>query len=294
MQPRSGQLALTAALAAGFALTAIAQEPMLLGAFVIQSDHAMLGGLSAIEITDDGSGVLLLSDRGALFQGQITRDAAERIETLALVEPELLTGRDGQRGTRAARDSEGMAVDAAGRIFLSFEGDHRVVLHHAFGDTVLPAAPGFAALENNASLEALAADAEGTLYALPEQTADRSADFPMFRYANGAWDESWTLPRQGQFLPVGADFDDRGRFYLLERDFSLLFGFTSRIRRFDVTPQGMQGGAILWQSRHGSYSNLEGLSVWRDRQGRLVATMVSDDNFSPILSTELVEILLTE
>ena len=292
MQPRSGQLALTAALAAGITLTAFAQEPGLLGAFAIRSDHDLVGGLSAVEITEGGTGLVALSDRGALIRGQITRNGAGRVVALALAEPELLNARDGYRGGRAARDSEGLAIAEDGRMFLSFEGDHRVALHHAQGDTILPAAEGFAALQPNASLEALAVDAEGTLYTLPERSGDWDTDFPLFRYANGAWDESWTIPRVGRFLPVGADFDDRGRFYLLERDFSLLFGFANHIRRFEVTAEGMAGGDVVWQSPHGGFSNLEGLSVWRDGQGRLVASMVSDDNFSPILPTELVEIIL--
>ena len=292
MQPRSGQLALTAALAAGIALSALAQEPGLLGAFAIRSEHPMVGGLSAVEITDDGAGLVALSDRGALIRGQISRDAAGRVVALALAEPELLNARNGDRGGRATRDSEGLAIADDGRMFLSFEGDHRVVLHHAHGDTVLPAAPGFAVLQPNASLEALAVDAQGTLYTLPERSGDWDTDFPLFRYANGTWDESWTIPREGRFLPVGADFDDQDRFYLLERDFSILFGFAGRIRRFEVTADGMAGGDTIWQSPHGGFSNLEGLSVWRDGQDRLVASMVSDDNFSPILPTELVEVIL--
>jgi hypothetical protein len=292
MQPRSGQLALTAALAAGIALSAFAQEPGLLGAFAIRSDHPMVGGLSAVEITEDGAGLVALSDRGALIRGQITRDEAGHVIALSLAEPELLTARNGERGPRGARDSEGLAIASDARLFLSFEGDHRVVLHHAHGDTVLPAAPGFSGLQPNASLEALAIDAGGTLYTVPEQPGGAARNFPVFRYANGAWDESWTIPREGRFLPVGADFDDRGRFYLLERDFNLLFGFSNRIRRFEVTAEGMAGGDVVWQSAHGSFSNLEGLSLWRDGQGRLVASMVSDDNFSPILPTELVEIIL--
>ena len=292
MQPRSGQLALTAALAAGIALNALAQEPGLLGAFAIRSEHPMVGGLSAVEITDDGAGLVALSDRGALIRGQISRDAAGRVVALALAEPELLNARNGYRGGRAARDSEGLAIADDGRMFLSFEGDHRVVLHHANGDTILPAAPGFAVLQPNASLEALAVDAQGTLYTLPERSGDWDTDFPLFRYANGVWDESWTIPREGRFLPVGADFDDQDRFYLLERDFSILFGFAGRIRRFEVTSDGMAGGETIWQSPHGGFSNLEGLSVWRDGQDRLVASMVSDDNFSPILPTELVEVIL--
>ncbi|MGI3186843.1 esterase-like activity of phytase family protein [Nioella aestuarii] len=292
MQPRSGQLALIAALAAGISLTAFAQEPGLLGAFSIRSEHPMVGGLSAVEITGGGTGLVALSDRGALIRGQITRDETGRVVALALAEPEILADRNGDLAGRNGRDSEGLAIADDGRIFLSFEGDHRVVLHHAHGDTILPAAEGFAAFQPNASLEALAVGADGTLYTLPERSGDGDPGFPLFRYLNGAWDESWSIPRDGRFLPVGADFDDQGRFYLLERDFSMLFGFANQIRQFEVTSAGMSGGVTVWQSPYGGFSNLEGLSVWRDPQGRLVASMVSDDNFSPILPTELVEIIL--
>jgi len=133
-------------------------------------------------------------------------------------------------------------------------------------------------------------DASGTLYTLPE--VSRGPTIPVFRYTGGEWDDSGSIPRSGRFRPVGADFDDAGRFYLLERDFSLLFGFASRIRRFEVTQAGLTGGAVVWQSAYGTQPNLEGLSIWRDARGRLIASMVSDDNYSPFLPSILVEVVL--
>lgn len=288
MHPRFAAFAIGAALAVGVTLSALAEEAGLLGAFSIRSGHDLVGGLSAVEITEGGTGFTALSDRGALIRGQITRDASGRIETLALAEPELLTTRAGERGHRNGRDSEGLAITDDGRVFISFEGDHRVVLHRAEGAMILPAAPGFAGLEANGSLEALAVDGQGALYTLPE--VSHGPAIPVFRYANGQWDET-SVAREGRFRPVGADIIG-GRFYLLERDFTLLFGFASRVRVFSIGADGLSGGETLWQSSHGSHSNLEGLSLWRDAQGRLIASMVSDDNFSPLLPTELVEIIL--
>jgi hypothetical protein len=289
MYARLAPLAVGAALAVAAALTALADEAGLLGAFSIRGDQAWLGGLSGVEVGADGLDIWLLSDRGALFHGQLTRDAGGRVTGLSLGEPEILAARDGDRGTRSLRDSEGIALAPDGRLFISFEGDHRVVQHGPEGDRVLPAAPGFAGLEANGSLEALAVDEAGTLYTLPEVSA--GAAIPVFRFAGGRWQEGWSIPRAGSFRPVGADVAG-GEFYLLERDFSLLFGFANQIRRFEITPGGLTGGDVVWRSSHGAFSNLEGLSLWRDGQGRLVASMVSDDNFSPILPTELVEIIL--
>lgn len=277
-------------LAVGVTLSALAGGGDVLGGLVLRSEDERLGGLSAVEITEGGLGFAALSDRGFLFVGRITRDETGRVRALDIAEPEVLMARNGRRGPRGARDSEGLAITDDGELFISYEGDHRVTRRDGAGETILPVAPGWAGLEPNGSLEALAVDASGTLYTLPE--VSRGPTIPVFRYTGGEWDDSGSIPRSGRFRPVGADFDDAGRFYLLERDFSLLFGFASRIRRFEVTQAGLTGGAVVWQSAYGTQPNLEGLSIWRDARGRLIASMVSDDNYSPFLPSILVEVVL--
>ena len=47
---------------------------------------------------------------------------------------------------------------------------------------------------------------------------------------------------------------------------------------------------VLLQTPFRQYGNLEGLSVWEDGEGYLVFTMISDDNFLPLLlNTDIVE-----
>jgi hypothetical protein len=48
-------------------------------------------------------------------------------------------------------------------------------------------------------------------------------------------------PAHRRYRPVGVDFDDRGRLYVLERRFSL-GGFSSRITRYSVGTNGVGGG----------------------------------------------------
>jgi hypothetical protein len=43
-----------------------------------------------------------------------------------------------------------------------------------------------------------------------------------------------------------------------------------------------------------SHENLEGISVWTHQKGATRVTMISDDNFLPILSSEVVEYILHE
>jgi len=266
-----------------------------MGALNIRSDAPLLGGLSALEMAGDGASMVVVSDRGIVFQAGIARDGAGRIAGVTLTGAEELLGQNGRRGPWAARDSEGVARGADGTLFLSFEGDHRVSRYLGGAQSeALPPHPDFAGFAPNAALEALAIDATGRLYALPEDPGAGAQDFPVYRFADGAWDRALSLPRRGRFLAVGADFDDLGRFYLLERDFSLLFGFAARIRRFALTDTGLTEEITLLTTRYGQFSNLEGLSLWRNAEGQIVASMVSDDNFSPLLPTQIVEYLLPE
>ena len=127
MHRRSGRR-LSAALVALTCLgaPAWAQEARLIGALTLRVDHPQWGGLSGVEMAADGGSLVAVSDRGILFRATVTRDESGQITGLTLLTTDELTGRDGQRGPWAARDSEGLAMRADGTLFISFEGDHRV------------------------------------------------------------------------------------------------------------------------------------------------------------------------
>jgi hypothetical protein len=193
------------------------------------------------------------------------------------------------KGFRA--DTEGLAV-AQGHTFISFEGHGmaRLMVFTALDQpgTDLPRPPDFATFRQNASLEALAIDANGTLYTLLESPRG-TGPLPVYRFQNGSWDHALTLPRDAGFDPVGADFGPDGRFYLLERGFHGIMGFSSRVRSFALGPQGFADARTDMQSAPGTHDNLEGLAVWRDARGDIRLTMISDDNFFWPQRTELVE-----
>ena len=158
----------------------------------------------------------------------------------------------------------------------------------------MPSPPGFARLQTNSGLEALAIDAGGALYAIPERSGAWERPFPVFRLRDGRWDRSLSLRRDGTFLVAGADFGPDGRLYLLERDFRWLRGFATRIRRFDLGPGGFGAEALLLETPFGALDNMEGISVWRDDAGRTRVTLISDDNFFALQRTVIVEYLLVE
>lgn len=248
------------------------------------------GGLSGLELDADGLHFTALSDRGSLVTGRILREDGE-ITGVAGLQLRPLKNTEGGRLKRFHSDSEGLAIRGDGRIYVSFEAFHRVWTYRDAESEAawLPRHPDFKAMQPNASLEALAIGPDGALYTLPERSGRKDWPFPIYRYRNGTWTQPYTLPRRGKFLPVGADFGPDGRLYLLERDFRGLFGFRSRVRRFDPTPRGLTGEQTLLTTYSGQHDNLEGLSVWRDQAGAIRLTMVSDDNFNRLQRTEFVE-----
>lgn len=259
-------------------------------------DDPLFGGFSALEMAEDGVSFTALTDKGSITRGLLTRNAAGQISAVSAGPLLRLKGKANASLIPSHADSEGLAIAADGTVFVSFEGIARVLRYRRLDGPAenLPNAPGFRRMKKNAALEALAIDAEGTLYTLPERSGGKDLPFVVFRFRDGAWDDSLTIPRRGEFLPVAADIGPDGRFYLLERDFRGLPGFASRLRRFTVSPQQFTEEQTLFETQFGLHDNLEGLSVWRDSADRLHATMISDDNFHFLQSTEIVEYLLPD
>ena len=265
------------------------------GSYVWTQSDKGFGGLSAIEVADGGRSFVALGDKAIFISGQFERDAAGSVTGVAAAPIRPLIGaKTGKPLTGRRADSEGLAIAPSGEAFVSFEQRVRVArLDQQSGNVRdLDGHPAFADLPSNAALEALAVGPGPTVYAVPEGAT--APDLPVYRWQGGAWDDTLSLRRDGRFVPVAADIGPDGRFYLLERDFRGLGGFSSRLRRFDLGPDGFRGEVTLLETPFGLHENLEGLSIWRDDAGHLTATMISDDNFTFVLQTRIVEYRLPD
>lgn len=259
-------------------------ETTLIGAFTWRMSDPAFGGFSAIEVLDDGSTFVALSDRAALVEGRFRRDDDGRITGIEAgpilpLQDETGAPLDAMRG-----DAEGLAIGPDGRRFISFEGIARIRIEDR-GDGLperLPRHPDFARMQGNSSLEALAIGPDGALYTIPERSGRANRPFPVYRYLDGTWDIPFDIPRHGPYLVAGADIGPDGRLYVLERDFTGL-GFRTRVRRFALDGTGEE--ILLETSAH---DNLEGIAVWAAPDG-LRITMISDDNFRWVQKTEIVE-----
>ncbi len=252
-----------------------------------------VGGLSGLEVSGDGRTAIFIGDRGLRVDAALVRGPGGGLLGLSIRGMSQLRRRDGRPVTGAAADAEGLACRAptiGGDCNVSFEGVHRVV-HVAAPDAsaVNRADPEQAmVLQRNSGLEALAIDGQRRLLAIPERSGALDRPFPVLRLEDGRWTVPFALRRDPPFLPVGADVGPDGRLYLLERHFNGV-GFRSRVRSFALLEDRVEDERTHFTSGLWHHDNLEGLAVWRDGDGAIRLTMVSDDNFNELQRTEIVE-----
>src|SRR5690606_33068329 len=91
----------------------------------LTSGDPAFGGLSGIELSDDGTQIVALSDRGMFFSGQINRrDGRLAVVTWGSALPVRTPSGVPVKGVLG--DSEGLALRPDGKIVVSFEGHARL------------------------------------------------------------------------------------------------------------------------------------------------------------------------
>ena len=273
-----------------------AGQPAQLSAIIpTETEADWAGGFSGIEVSDDGSAWFLVTDRGHIARGTFTRQngALTGAEVTAF---QPLVDQYGNERDFPHTDAEGLALDSAQRLNVSFEHAHRVLRYDTWdASAVWPSyTRSWRALPQNGGLEALAIDTQGRLFAIPEGVASGAWEALVYRRnVTGPWEQPFTLPLADGFKPTGADFGPDGRLYLLERAV-YPFGFRALVRSMTVTDTGFEDIRVILETPLFTHGNLEGIAVWRDTDGKIRLTMVSDDNFLPMLRSEIVEYILTE
>jgi hypothetical protein len=102
--------------------------------------------------------------------------------------------------------------------------------------------------------------------------------------------------RSGEYDITDLAFLASGEMLLLERRYSFLRGLEARTRRIAadaIRPGAVVDGPVIFEAGAGHHiDNMEGLAVYRGAAGETVVSMISDDNFSPLQRTILLEFTL--
>ena len=265
------------------------------------------GGLSGLRLDAKGERFISFSDKGAWFTGRIVYQGRE-MTGLADVEAAPMLGSDGQPiTTRGWFDSELIALDGP-YVYIGLERVNQVLrFDFSKGFTrsrgeVVPMPPAARKLPFNKGLEALVMVPKGlplagTLIAMSERGLDASGNIIAF-LVGGPTPGQFSVRRTDNFDISDAVLLPSGELLVLERKFSLLAGVGIRIRRIalaSVAPGAVVDGPAIFAADLGNeIDNMEGIDAHVTPEGETVLTMVSDDNFSMIQRTLLLQFTLVE
>jgi hypothetical protein len=277
------------------------------GGVELTSPYKEFGGVSAIRVRPDGAHFLALTDRGRWLRGRITYDGT-RPTGIQDAEMAPILGADGRPlAARRWYDTESLAEDD-GVVYVGIERVHQIVRldygKHGLLARGQPIAvpPGFKQLPSNGSIEALefvpkGLPLAGTLIAISEKGHDEAGNLKAF-LIGGPSPGTFAVKRSDDFDVSDCALLPPGELLILERRYSLWRGVALRIRRIPLTaikPGALVDGPVVVFADMGyEIDNMEGLSVHRTASGDTVLTLISDDNFSPIQRTILLQFTLVE
>jgi hypothetical protein len=219
-----------------------------------------------------------------------------------------ILGADGHPlAARGWYDTESIAEDG-GTLYVGIERVHQIVRFNYGKEGLLARGraialpPGMRSLPADKGIEALVfvpkgLPLAGTLIAISERGLDKAGNLSAF-LIGGSTPGAFAIKRSSSYDVTDAAVLPGGNILLLERRFSWDSGLAVRLRRIPLTeirPGALADGAVLFEADLGyEIDNLEGLSVHRAGGGEIVLTFVSDDNFSLLQRTLLLQFTLAE
>ena len=277
------------------------------GGLVLTSPNRDFGGLSAIRVGSDGARFVALSDKGRWLRGRIVYEKSKPVG-IADAEMAPVLGPDGRPITaRGWYDTEALADDG-GTLYVGLERVHQILRFNYGKDGLLargqPIAlpPAIRALPSNKGIEGLVfvpkgLPLAGTLIAFSERGLDKEGNAMAF-LIGGPSPGSFLVRRSANFDISDAALLPGGDVIILERKFGWTTGLAVRIRRLpigEIRPTALLDGSVLFEADLGyELDNMEGLSVHRTAGGEVVLTLISDDNFSFLQRTVLLQFTLAE
>ena len=277
------------------------------GGLELKSDIGNFGGLSALWRSADGRRLVAVADNAQWLTANVeTRNGRPVGLSDAVLAPILFGNGKPLRKTRFY-DTEGLAV-AGDAAYVGIERSHAVMRFDFSREGVaargrrLPIPAEAERLPRNSGLEALGvapprSPLAGALVAIAERSRDGETAPTTGFILTGPRQGTFQVARSDDFDITDLAFLPDGEMLLLERRFSYLRGLAVRLRR--VPPDAIRNGAtvdgpaIFESDPSQTIDNMEGLSVHREGD-EIVVTMISDDNFSPLQKTLLLEFALAE
>lgn len=277
------------------------------GGLVLESSHRDFGGMSGLRVAADGAHFLAVTDKGHWLRARIVYRGKAPV---AIAEAEMapILGPDGKPLKRRGwYDTEALASDG-GAVYVGIERVNQVVRFDIAKDGLrargrpIAVPSGMKLLPHNRGIECLEVAPKGgalagALIAISERGLDAAGNLLAF-LIGGAGGGVFSLKRTDDFDVSDCAATPDGKLLVLERRFSWTGGLAMRIRSvpFAMIKPGalVDGPELIFADMGSQVDNMEGLSVHRDASGAMVLTLISDDNFSALQRTLLLQFTLAE
>lgn len=272
----------------------------------LTSGDSGFGGLSGLAMAPGGKTLTAINDRGEWLRMELERDLAGRPTGVAAASMTPILGVNGRpvAATNYTSDSEALARLANGDMLVAFERRNRVLRFPAGTDLSVarPRLFGFRAGSRRFvqahGLEAMAGLAGGGVLIVEENRRGDAASFVGWRIGpKGGAPKTVRYTTLGAFKPTGLARLDGGDLLMLERRFSLLGGFASRVVR--LAAKTLDGKAplrgddeIIRLQAPGLSDNFEAIDAVPRAGGGHDVYLLSDDNFNFLQRTLLLQFIL--
>lgn len=279
------------------------------GGLVLTSPHRGFGGLSALRFLDTkGERFVAISDQGTWFTGSMCYSGSKLVG-LDDVEAAPVLNAEGRPITEKHLwyDTESLARDGS-LVYVGLERVNQIMrFDFAKGGTralgeVLPTPEALRKLPSNKGIEALVfvpkgMQLAGTLIAFSERGLDSDGNLVAF-LIGGPSPGQFSVRRTEKYDISDAVLLPSGELLILERKFSWFTGVNIRIRSIplkSIAPGALVDGPTLFVADLGhEIDNMEGIDAHLTPEGETVLTLISDDNFSMLQRTLLLQFTLAE
>lgn len=267
-----------------------------LSGFKLRSSDRRFGGLSGLTLSPDGSMLFSVSDRGYALSARLLHDCQGRLIGLRDWTIDALQTPRGQPVRDGLRDAEAIERRADGSFLVAFERFHRIWHYPRLntGPRLVVTPPDLQQAPSNGGVEAMTLLPDGRIMVLTER----------YKHSSGVL-KGWILDGD-RSISISFRITDgfkptdlallQGDVLVLERHYLSFFGASIRIRRIKAdrlqTGAPLQGDELIHLQSPLNVDNFEGLAVFEsDTYGNLIY-VISDDNFSPLQKTLLLQFRL--
>lgn len=317
---RAVSIALLSCLTASCALTALPERPpgsyahsidlkdrnrrdfgdlTLMGAVRWDLQREDFGGFSGLWVGNDNE-VVALTDKAHWYRAKLIETDQAILYGLEFEKLGRLKGEDGKQLERPFMDSEALTRRKDGSWVISFESENRLMSFdqlNASGKT-LPLPIDFTKnMDHNRGIEAFDYDYQGRMVLISEGSILSSPTIAGLVISNDDQSYNFALERSNGFNVTDLAYEQvSDRFFVLERRFSILGGFSMRLRSFSAS--ALSENAVIEPKTHFAstsalyFDNMEGLALRREADGALYAFLISDNNFNQLQNTIIAKFLI--